>query len=204
MDRYLITQSLLSSWQYMFDCYESCSESAREDFISTLKREKGETTQAMLDGIAFENAVYAKASGAEVPSCAWDAGIEQVAKELTGAQFQVKVQREITVCGMTFLCYGILDALKAGVISDVKYKTKSFGSLDLAGDYLDSPQHPMYFYLVPEAYKFQYLVSDGTDLYKETYTPDETRSIADIIASFVESIKSMGLLDTYKEHWLAL
>lgn len=105
---------------------------------------------------------------------------------------------------MTFLCYGILDALCAGVISDVKYKQKSFGSLDLAGNYLDSAQHPMYFYIVPEAYEFRYLVSDGTDLYKEVYRRGECRDIAEIITDFISSITSLGLLDEYKRHWLAL
>ena len=120
-----------------------------------------------------------------------------------GAPSQIRVQREIEVLGYTFLLYGVLDSLQAGVIFDVKYKSKSFGSLDLAGSYLDSPQHPAYLYLVPEAHEFQYLVSDGTDLYREVYPREETRSITDIISEFITSIEAMGLLDIYLEKWVA-
>ena len=55
MDRYLITQSLLSSWGYLFDCWEGSEEDAMASFLQSLNREKSEPTQAMLDGTAFEN-----------------------------------------------------------------------------------------------------------------------------------------------------
>lgn len=204
MDRYLITQSLLSSWAYIFNCWDGYEDDALADFMRTLNREESEPTEAMLDGIAFENEVYKAASGTQrPPHKKWESGIQKVAAHVRGAQYQVRVSRELTICGMTFLCYGVLDCLQAGVISDVKYKSKSFGSLDLAGCYLDSPQHPMYFYLVPEAYEFRYLVSDGQDIYTETYIPSECRSIADIITQFIHSITEMGLLPLYKEKWLA-
>lgn len=205
MDRFLITQSLLSSWAYAFNCYESGTEEALASFVQTLKREPVTQTPAMLDGIAFENEVYAAASGApRNPHPKWESGIQKVANIIRGAQFQVKAKREIQVAGMSFLVYGIMDALHAGVISDVKYKAKSFGSLDLAGDYLDSAQHPAYFYIEPGAYLFQYLVSDGDDLYVEQYTREETRPIEDIIGEFIPSIKSMGLFDVFTENWKAL
>lgn len=63
MERYLITQSLLSSWAYIFNAYEGYEEDAMESFLSTLRREPSEPTEAMLDGIDFENAVYRLASG---------------------------------------------------------------------------------------------------------------------------------------------
>lgn len=58
MERYLITQTLLSSWAYVFNCRDECAEDAMADFLRTLNREKTEATEAMLDGIAFENEVY--------------------------------------------------------------------------------------------------------------------------------------------------
>ena len=202
MARYLMTQSLLSSWAYAFDCSESNAEEAKEAFIRSLKREPSETNQAMLDGQAFEREVYAAAAGAKRdPHPKWENGIQKVATIIQGAPVQVKASREIEVCGFTFLVYGILDALKAGVIYDVKYKVKSFGSLDLAGYYLDSAQHPAYLYIVPEAREFQYLVSDGEDLYVERYTRQEARHIGDILGEFIPSITDMGLLDCFKENW---
>ena len=50
MARYLMTQSLLSSWGYMFSCWEDGQEQAKEDFIRTLNREPTPTTDAMADG----------------------------------------------------------------------------------------------------------------------------------------------------------
>jgi len=203
MSRYLITQSLLSAWKYIYDSYDP--EAAMDDFLRVLNREESKPTDAMLDGIAFETEVY-KAASSFLPRFAhekWESGIQKVAERVRGGQFQVKASRELAVGDMTFLCDGILDCLQAGVISDVKFRSKSFGSLDLAGSYLDSPQHPMYFYLVPEAYEFQYLASDGDDLYVETYRREDCRSIRDIISEFLESIKSMGYLELYKEKWLA-
>ena len=116
-------------------------------------------------------------------------------------QFQVRIHKPITVHGMEFEIHGVLDALKEGVIFDFKFKNKSFGSIDLPGTYLDSAQHPFYFYLVPEARKFLYLVSDGSDIYIEQYTPEESRDAYDIIAEFVDFLNSAGLMDEYKKHW---
>lgn len=204
MARYLITQSLLSSWNYVHNCWEGCEEDAMASFLATLRREPAEVTEAMQDGIEFENAVYAEASGLLRPlHPKWERGICEVAAFLKGAQFQVRVQREIQIAGMTFLVYGVLDALQAGIISDVKFKSKSFGSLDLAGEYFDSPQHPFYFFMVPEARLFRYLVSDGTDLYIEQYTPDETPDAGELIAEFVDFLNVTGHMETYKKYWAA-
>lgn len=224
MSRYLITQSLLSAWDYTFSCFEGCEDEAQEEFLKALRREKGEPTEAMLKGIAFESLCYSIANGTFRPAYEFSGRTEpntgelidrviypsgyqgacKVAEIIKNAPVQVKAQREIEVAGMRFLVYGILDALKAGTIYDVKFKNKSFGSLDLAGDYLDSAQHPAYFYIVPEATEFKYLVSDGSDIYIESYRREDTRFIGDIISEFIQSITSMGLLDLYKEKWLAL
>lgn len=222
MARYLITQSLLSSWNYTFDCFEGYEEEAREEFMQTLRREKGEQSEAMLKGIVFENLCYSIANGSFHPTteqsfpCNPNSGEPmerqvypfgyqgacKVAEFIKGAPVQVKAQREISINGMDFLVYGILDALKAGTIYDVKFKNKSFGSLDLAGSYMDSPQHPAYFYIVPEASEFKYLVSDGSDIYTETYRREDTPFIGDIIGEFIDSLANWGLLELYKEKWL--
>jgi hypothetical protein len=204
MERYLITQTLLSSWAYVFGCRDGCEDDALEDFKRTLNREPVEPTDAMRDGIEFENEVYKAAAGIARPAHPkWESGIQQVAAYLRGAQVQVKASRELDVRGMRFLVYGILDGLKAGTIYDVKKKSKSFGSLELAGSYFDSAQHQAYFYIVPDAIEFKYLVSDGQDLYTETYRPEDCTPISETVAAFIDSIDSMGLLLLYKEKWLA-
>ena len=110
--RYLITQSLLSAWNYVHSCYEGCEEDAMASFLSALRKEPSEVSEAMQNGIEFENEVYAQASGQlRPPHPKWEHGICQVASLLTGAQFQVRVQREIDIDGMTFLVYGVLIAI---------------------------------------------------------------------------------------------
>lgn len=205
MKRYLVTQSLLSAWGYTFDCYEGNEEEARREFLRVLNREPGEATQAMLNGIAFENAVYASAAGQDRPLIdRWESGIQQVAQILQGATFQVRATRGILVDGDIYIVHGVLDALKAGTIYDVKFSSKSFNSVDLPGKYLESPQHPAYFYLVPEAEEFKYLVSDGEEIYIESYRREDTREIGEIIAEFVQSLRMDGLLELYREKWRAM
>ncbi len=207
---YLITQSLISAWAYMFDCFEGSEENAKAEFERVLRREKGEPTEAMQAGIDFEKAVYAEAAGLSRTPTKWEPGVRAVAEMIRGAQVQVKLSRLIEVDGEQYLVYGILDALKAGTIYDVKFRTKSIcpgsdasGSYDIYGKYLNSPQHPFYFYLVPEAQKFLYLVSDGEDIYIEPYYPGECRSAEEIIREFIRSIIGLGYWDTYREHWVA-
>ncbi len=230
MARYLITQSLLSAWMYVYDCFDGYEDSAMDAFLHTLRREPedldDEQRQRIQNGIEFERLVTDIATGRFVPEfCTdgtankssygdgelmgydkypkWHRGASEIAAFLKGAQFQVKVSREIQVAGITFLVYGILDALREGVISDVKFKNKSFGSLDLAGNYLNSPQHPLYFFMVPEARLFRYMVSDGQDLYIEQYEPEDCPSAADLILQFVQFLKANNLLDTYLQYWQA-
>lgn len=66
--RYLITQSLLSAWLYQYNCAEGYEESAREEFLKTLRREPCEQNELMLRGISFENAVYEMIRGDDQPA----------------------------------------------------------------------------------------------------------------------------------------
>lgn len=172
------------------------------DFLKTLNRKPIEQNEAMANGCEFENEVYKEACGmVRAPHPKWENGIKRVATLIKGAQTQVKAYNELTIGGTDLLVYGVLDALKAGVIFDVKFSNKSFGSAELAGKYLDCSQHPTYFYIVPEAQRFVYLVSDGEDLYTETYTPHNSRPFAEIAKEFLDSLELMNLLETYKEKW---
>lgn len=202
--RYLITQSLLASWLYQFSAPDEQWREAQDEFLSTLRREQKEATPAMQNGLAFESEVYKVVHGEpRNVHPTWESGIQAVATVLRGAQTQVKASRVLQLDGEEFLVYGILDALRAGVIYDVKFSNKAFGSTELAGKYLESPQHPAYFWIVPEAYEFRYLVSDGADLYVETYAKADTPPIADIIREFAASIKYDNLWEIYTEHWKA-
>ena len=188
---------------HCFSCYEGYEEEAYADFLRTLRREPSETTEAMMNGLTFEDRVYRAAAGKTIRSDAkWREGALKVAEVIKGAQIQVPISRPIEVDGTTYLLNGVLDALKAGVIYDVKFLNKSLGSSDVYGKWLNCTQHPAYFYLVHEAHEFQYVGSDGEDIYIETYQRDQTPYIGEIIHDFLEFLKSEGLTDVFMEKWV--
>ncbi len=204
--KHLITQTLLSSWLYTFDCAEGHEEDARADFLRTLNREPSEPNEAIRNGIEFENGVYALAADPKSQNVKpeWRNVSQRIADILRGGQLQVRGSCTVNVDGEEILLYGIADGMKAGVIYDVKKKAKGFGSLDLPGSYLTSPQHPAYFRIFPGAYRFVYLVSDGQELYTETYERQKTAPIEDIIRNFLGWLRAFGLYETYVEKWETL
>lgn len=127
------------------------------NFYPLSAREKKPKSKAMLDGIRFENMVHAVSEGAEIgPEQEWYKPVLEICQIIAQGQYQVKASRPLVVDGVEFICYGILDFLKAGVIYDTKFSRTYH-----VGKYLDSPQHPMYFYLCPEVQRFEYIISDG-------------------------------------------
>ena len=225
MPRYKITKSLIESWYYVHDCWEGCEEDAYNSFLHALRCEPDELTDEqkknIQSGHTFERLVEAIATGEEtfgmipadpknpreglvplnIKDHRWYRAANEIAQLVKGSQFQIRITKPITVNGIDFEIHGVLDALREGTIFDFKFRNKSFGSLDLAGSYLGSAQHPFYFYLVPEARDFLYLVSDGTDIYIERYTPEDSRSAEDVIIEFVSFLTSSGLMDEYRKHW---
>ncbi len=202
MARYLITHSLLSSWLYALkeNPYEDATteRDPLQEFLQVLRREPTETTEAMQNGIAFENLVDAVAHGAGDRSDKWYDAASNVANRIRGGISQVKINKQVKVNGYTLLLHGRLDWLKAGEIFDVKF-TKNYDP----GKFYTSTQHPMYFELVPEARSFTYLVSNGIGVWPETYRRDESQSIIPTISDFLEWLTTTGYMDLYKKHWVA-
>lgn len=190
-NKFLLTQSLLSSWQYALKGGEW------DDFLSTLRRERKPQSKAMLDGIRFENMVHAVSEGAEIgPDQEWYSPVVEICEIVTQGQYQVKASRPLVVDGVEFVCYGILDFLKAGVIYDTK-----FSRTYRVGKYLDSPQHPMYFYLCPEVRRFEYIISDGNYVYREVYLPEDTEPIEKTIRQFMSWLDKTNLVGLYCQNW---
>ena len=201
---YLMTHSLLSSWLYAMKSspYEDLTSErdAYGDFLKTLRREPTETTQAMQNGIDFENMVTDIVNGVEVDSDEkWYDAACKVAKIVSGGQLQYKAKKQIVVSGIPILLYGRLDVLKAGEIIDIK-----FSSGYERGKYFDSTQHPVYLDLIPEAGQFTYLITNGSDVWKETYRREETHSMIPTIEYFLSYLKESGLWEEYAKHWEAL
>lgn len=191
----LITQSLLGAWLYQYQTFDQ--ESAHKDFLRVLRREKSKPTQAILDGIQFENMVKACCEGSSPPEGhKWGQAVQAIADRVQGAQFQVVAQRTAVVEDIPFLLYGRLDALKAGVIYDIKF-SRGYQ----VGKYLDSPQHPMYFALVPEAQRFEYLVFTGSDVCVEKYDREVAPDIRSTIQDFMKYLEASKLDKIYCQKW---
>ena len=200
---YLLTHSLLSSWLYAMKdnpYADATTESdSYADFLQALRREPGEQTEAMRNGIEFEDLVTDIVNGDADTEHKWYEAASKVAGIVKGGRLQYKAKKEITVSGVKILLYGRLDVLKAGEIIDTKF-SKGYER----GKYISSTQHPTYLELIPEANKFTYLISDGTNVWTETYRRDETPSVITIIESFLAYLKDNGLWELYVSHWAAL
>lgn len=196
---YWMTQSLLSAWEFYLKVDEEHSQAAWDSFVSTLRREEKEPTQAMQDGILFEDMVNRLVAGnplADVPNEKWDAAARRFAGRCAGGLSQVPVTGDLSVAGMDFCLYGIADYVKSGLIMDIK-KVARYEY----GKYQHSPQHPMYLHLLPEAKRFDYLIFDGANCHVETYRREDCNPIEQTISEFIRFLKDTGGLDIYKHFW---
>lgn len=202
MARYLMTHSLLSSWLYALkeNPFEDATteRDSFEEFLKVLRREPTETTEAMRKGIMFEDLVTDIIEKRADTTHQWFDAANKIAQQIKGGRLQYKAYKEIEVNGMTLLLYGRLDALKAGVVYDIKFSS----GYDV-GKYFSGTQHPTYLELVPEAVEFTYLVSNGSAVWPETYRREETQSIVPIISDFFEWLNAQGLMEIYKEKWVS-
>ena len=224
MSRYLMTHSLLGAWLRSMkdnpfeEGDDPEKETALEEFMHVLRREKTPATPAMQSGIDFEDLVTAILIGApsanyhstskdggqtlkvfSLPEHPWYAAASKVADMVRGAKLQYVARKPVVIDGMELLLYGRLDAMKEGRIFDIKYS----GSYE-RGKYRDSTQHPMYYTLVPEIMNFTYIVSNGQDVWTEVYWFDEIPRIEPVITDFLRWLRDMNLMEIYKQYWGAL
>lgn len=203
MERFMVTHSLLSSWLYAIseNPYEDATteRDSMAEFLTVLRREPTPTSEAMQKGIDFEDLVTNILNGGGDQTNEWYYQANRIAGIIRGGILQYTAKTNVRIGDRDVLLYGRLDALKGGVIYDIKYS----GHYE-AGKYFDSTQHPMYMRLVPEAREFSYLISNGKDFWQETYRRDETADIDRIVADFYEWLNVQGLDELYRQHWKAL
>ena len=197
MGRYLMTHSLLASWLYTMkeNPYEDMTteRDPMGEFMQTLRREPTPTTEAMQNGIKFEDMVTDIINGRADPNDPWYAAAEKVARRCAGGVLQYKAKKIVEVGGMSLLLYGRLDCLKAGEIIDIKF-TKSYDT----GKFFSSTQHPTYFELIPEARQFTYIASNGRDVWPETYFREDAPSIFPVISDFFDWLRAVDLMQVYQ------
>ena len=195
---YWLTQSLLSSWKHFLNADDAYADAALSSFLSTLRREEKETTQAMQAGIDFEAAINSTVAGVQIEPVSekYDRAVAKFSRICSGGQPQVPVAGRLHVSGLDFQLYGVCDYVKAGVIYDIK-RVQRYEY----GKYFNSPQHPMYLHLVPGAAKFSYLIFNGTDTFIETYRRGDFTPIEETIAKFINWLRENGYMSLYEENW---
>lgn len=189
-----VTKSLLDSWLYSFK-----KEDGYEDFLRTLNREKTPPTQAMLDGTAYENMLNNALNGEPIymDNEYYDVLIE-MAYELQGSAQQVNLYADTIVDGQPTLLHGVLDYLMAGRIYDCKF-SKNYFLNKYYWEY--TAQTGMYLALVPEAFDFTYIITDGKYVYRERYPREIVPPIEDTINQFYKFLRAHDLWDIFFEKW---
>lgn len=199
MIKVLVTQSLLSSYDYIFK--SGNQEQSYNDFINTLSKTGFKQNELMLDGIAFEDKVtdYCLTGNIDKEDD-WYIGIKGVGDLVQDGQFQVALSKSLIIDDLEVVFYGKLDVLKAGVIRDIKF-SKTYH----VGKYLDSPQHPIYLLLVPESREFIYTIFTGYEVCEEKYRRDSydnlEKEIVDRFKEFIKFLKDRNLYNIFLEKW---
>lgn len=213
MKRLLTTHSLLNAWEYIFkandeetysgednDSPEKLKKTAYESFLDILNRTSVQPTEAMIAGREFEQLVSVLAGfNADNAVIQTNIGASKIADIVSGGAEQVRLSKKVTINGIDYLLYGVLDWLKAGVIYDIKHK-QSLYNYD-AGDYFDNTQHRMYFALEDGAERFVYLISNNKEVYSEEYRRSEVRRIESTIIEFERWLKAQELWNIYVDKW---
>lgn len=189
-----VTKSLLDSWLYSYR-----KEDGYEDFLRTLNREKTPPTQAMLDGTAYENMLNNVLNGEPIymENEYYDVLIE-MAYELQGSQQQVVLFKDVDISGQPTLLHGVLDYLIAGHIYDCKF-SKTYHLNKYLWEY--TTQTGMYLALVPEAFDFTYIITDGKYVYRERYPRDIVPPVEYTINQFYKFLKSHDLWEIFESKW---
>jgi len=193
MTKYLITPTLLNSFQYYIqDEFKSPADS-RADFLRTLSRERFEPNEAMQKGIDFENDVklateYKYQYWQDNKTVEYDSVIDCLANIVQDGIWQQTCKKDLTIGNQEFLLYGKCDVVKRNTIYDIKFTS----NYEL-GKFLDSAQHLIYLYCL-DLPKFQYLVSDGEEYWVEDYhnhagIEDEIKSKISDFLSYLENDK---------------
>lgn len=189
-----LTKSLLDAWLFSFRV-----DDGWERFLLTLNRQKTPVTEAILDGTRYENCLNSVLNGEKIPEDhEWMKPILEMAEELRGSQQQVVLFRDTEVDGQPILLHGVLDYLREGHIWDCKF-TKRYHLNKYFWEY--TTQTAMYLALVPEAFDFTYIISDGKWVYRERYPREIVPPIEPTIKNFMTFCDQHDLRKILEEKW---
>jgi hypothetical protein len=200
MTKYLITPTLINSYQYYINDEFKSPADSRTDFLKTLSREKFEANESIKKGIQLEDDIMRSTKGWD-PMILGDEDYLKCVQAISNVLipnclWQQSVKKEIKVGNQEFLLYGRIDVIKKNTIYDIKYTS----NYEL-GKFLDSSQHLIYLYCTGLP-KFQYLISDGKDYWIEDYynhanIENEIKSkISDLLGYLENDMEAKKLFET--------
>jgi len=166
MIKYLITPTLINSYQYYINDEFKSPADSRADFLKTLSKEKFEPTKAMQKGIDFENDIKKLCDNIlldKKENIDYEVICNDIATIVKDGLWQETCKKELKIGNQEFLLYGKMDVIKRDTIYDIKYTS----NYEL-GKFLGSAQHLIYLYCTGLP-KFKYLVSNGKDFWIEDY-----------------------------------
>jgi hypothetical protein len=166
MTKYLITPTLINSYQYYINDEFKSPADSRADFLKTLSKEKFEPNEAMQKGIDFENDIKALCDNIlldKKENINYEVICNDIATIVKDGLWQETCKKELKIGNQEFLLYGRMDVIKRDTIYDIKYTS----NYEL-GKFLGSAQHLIYLYCTGLP-KFKYLVSNGKDFWIEDY-----------------------------------
>ena len=155
--KYLITSSLLDSFDYMKTCPYPYQEKAMEDFIAMIQRKPRPTSDACQRGIDFENHIcqncnkmndedfatysewYWQDKGCkDVENAEWVS--TSIARDCRGGNQQVPVMKDIMVGENEYHLFGYADVIQPDRIIDIKTTARYKGE----DAYRNRSQHLIY------------------------------------------------------------
>ncbi len=193
---YLITPSLLNSWQWFLSVEDDDKQEAeRQKFIATLKREKFEKTPAMEFGIKFEDdiAFMCRTKTKTINDTA-----NEIVNIVSGGTWQLPCKKLYK----NFLLYGRMDVVKGNVVYDIKTASR----YDV-GKFQKSAQHRLYLYCTGLE-RCDYLVAEVYHGKEETiikgfcvesYTDRDIEPMVDDFIAWLDYDPELKLL--YYAHW---
>jgi hypothetical protein len=199
MNKYLITPTLLNSFDYYYKDDGENQEKSRQDFLRTLSREKSIPNEAMQRGIDWENTIFQYTTSGVTEHKSTDL-IKEIGDIVKGGIWQYSCKSDIKVCDKDFLLYGKCDVINFDTIYDIKYTS----SYDI-GKYQNSAQHLIYLYCLGNLPKFSYLISDGKSFWREDYfnnynIENEIKSKISDFISYLERDKEAS--DLFCSKWI--
>lgn len=173
---YLITASLLNSWNYFL------IRGNAKDFERVLSRQPTPSNQYIKSGFSFEK---------------W---CEENLEETKGGVYQVSLSKPLE----NYLLYGRLDCLKAGVVYDYKYSsTYEYGKFInnyQTAMYLELvPEAFKMVYIVTDK-KENF---NKENIYYEQYSREDTEPILNTIETFMQWMQNNGYIDYMDKYWIA-